>query len=60
MFDNKTIFISGGTGSFGYRFIENVINNYKPKKIIVYSRDEYKQYKMQQEFPQRVFLYEIF
>ena len=51
MFDNKTIFISGGTGSFGYRFIENVINNYKPKKIIVYSRDEYKQYKMQQKFP---------
>ena len=53
MFDNKTIFISGGTGSFGNRFIEKVTNNYKPKKIIVYSRDEYKQYKMQQKFPSK-------
>lgn len=53
MFDNKTIFISGGTGSFGNRFIEKVTKNYKPKKIIVYSRDEYKQYKMQQKFPSK-------
>ncbi len=53
MFDNKTIFISGGTGSFGNRFIEKVTNDYKPKKIIVYSRDEYKQYKMQQKFPSK-------
>lgn len=51
MFDNKTILISGGTGSFGNRFVEKVTENYKPKKIIVYSRDEYKQYKMQQKFP---------
>lgn len=50
MFNNKTIFISGGTGSFGNKFIEKVISNFKPKKIIVYSRDEYKQYKMQQKF----------
>ncbi len=53
MFDNKTIFISGGTGSFGNRFIEKVTDDYKPKKIIVYSRDEYKQYKMQQKFPSK-------
>ena len=53
MFDNKTILISGGTGSFGNRFIEKVTKNYKPKKIIVYSRDEYKQYKMQQKFPSK-------
>ena len=41
MFNNKTIFVSGGTGSFGNKFIEVITKNYKPKKIIVYSRDEY-------------------
>jgi UDP-N-acetylglucosamine 4,6-dehydratase/5-epimerase len=50
MFNNKVIFISGGTGSFGNKFIERVVSDFKPKKIIVYSRDEYKQYKMQQKF----------
>ena len=53
MFNNKVIFISGGTGSFGNRFIEKVIKNYKPKKIIVYSRDEYKQYQMKQNFTEK-------
>lgn len=51
MFNNQTIFISGGTGSFGNHFIKKLIKNYKPKKIIIYSRDEYKQFLMQEQFP---------
>ena len=46
MFDNKTILVTGGTGSFGKMFIKTVLSNYKPKKIIVYSRDELKQFEM--------------
>ena len=49
--DNKTILVTGGTGSFGKKFIEIVLNNYKPKKLIVYSRDELKQFEMQQIWP---------
>ena len=47
MFNNKTILVTGGTGSFGKNFIIKVLNSYKPKKIIIYSRDELKQYEMQ-------------
>jgi len=47
MLNNKTILVTGGTGSFGKKFIETVLNQYDPKKIIVYSRDELKQYEMQ-------------
>jgi UDP-N-acetylglucosamine 4,6-dehydratase len=50
MFDNKTIIITGGTGSFGHRFVSSVLENFKPKKLIIYSRDELKQYEMQQKF----------
>ena len=50
MFDNKSVLITGGTGSFGKRFIEHVLKNYKPKKLIVYSRDELKQFEMQQVY----------
>ena len=50
MLTNKTILVTGGTGSFGNAFIEYVLNCYKPKKVIVYSRDEFKQYKMKQKF----------
>lgn len=42
--------MTGGTGSFGKKFIQTVLENYKPKKLIVYSRDELKQFEMQQEF----------
>ena len=49
--NNKTILITGGTGSFGQHFIRTVIKRYQPKKLIVYSRDELKQYEMNQEFP---------
>ena len=51
MFNNQTLFVSGGTGSFGNRFIDIVLKKYKPKKIVIYSRDEYKQFLMQERFP---------
>ncbi|MGS2720406.1 UDP-N-acetylglucosamine 4,6-dehydratase (inverting) [Paraglaciecola aestuariivivens] len=50
MFDNKTILITGGTGSFGKRFSAYLLKHYSPKKVIVYSRDELKQFEMQQQF----------
>tara|TARA_B100001559_G_scaffold315042_1_gene316316 strand:+ start:91 stop:1107 length:1017 start_codon:yes stop_codon:yes gene_type:complete len=50
MFNNKVIFVTGGTGSFGKKFVETVSKLYKPKKLIIYSRDEYKQFQMQKKF----------
>lgn len=50
MFDNKTILITGGTGSFGKKFIYMLLKKYKPNKVVVYSRDELKQFEMQQVF----------
>lgn len=50
MLNNKTILITGGTGSFGHHFVEYVLKHYEPKKIIIYSRDEYKQFVMDNEF----------
>lgn len=50
--DNKTILITGGTGSFGKEFCRIVFREYSPKKLIVFSRDELKQYEMAQEFTQ--------
>lgn len=49
MFNKKTILVTGGTGSFGTSFVENVLKKYKPKKLIVFSRDEYKQFLMQEK-----------
>jgi len=46
MLNNKSILITGGTGSFGNHFTEHVLQHYKPKKIIIYSRDEFKQFNM--------------
>ncbi len=52
MFKNKSILITGGTGSFGKKFIEKILYNYKGfKKIIIFSRDELKQYEMAKNFP---------
>jgi len=48
--DGQTILITGGTGSFGKRFVKTVLAEYKPKKLIIFSRDELKQYEMAQEF----------
>ncbi|MBO4912345.1 MAG: UDP-N-acetylglucosamine 4,6-dehydratase (inverting) [Butyrivibrio sp.] len=49
MLDNKTILVTGGTGSFGHCFTQYLLENYNPKKIIIYSRDEYKQFTMANE-----------
>ncbi len=50
MLNGKTILITGGTGSFGKAFTKYVLTHYEPKKIIIYSRDEFKQFIMQGEF----------
>ena len=47
LLDNKSILITGGTGSFGKAFTKYVLDNYNPKKIIIYSRDEFKNFIMQ-------------
>ncbi len=51
MLNNKTILVTGGTGSFGKEFIKLVFEKYKPKKVIVFSRDELKQFEMQEDYP---------
>jgi UDP-N-acetylglucosamine 4,6-dehydratase/5-epimerase len=48
VFNSKVILITGGTGSFGKRFVEHITTHYQPKKVIIYSRDELKQFEMQQ------------
>lgn len=50
MFNNKSILITGGTGSFGRKYVQTLLARYKPKRLIIYSRDELKQYEMQQIF----------
>ena len=50
MFDNKSILITGGTGSFGKKYVQTLLKDHTPKKIIIYSRDELKQFEMQQDF----------
>lgn len=49
MIDGKSVLVTGGTGSFGKRFIQRLLRDYKPSKVIVFSRDELKQYEMSQE-----------
>ena len=50
MLNNKSILITGGTGTFGKAFTKYVLDRYEPKKIVIYSRDEFKQFIMQNEF----------
>lgn len=50
MLNDKAILVTGGTGSFGKAFTRYVLENYNPRKIIIYSRDEFKQFIMQDEF----------
>lgn len=64
MLNGETILITGGTGSFGQAFTKKVLTEYEPRKVIVYSRDEYKQYMMRKKFakyeePLRFFLGDI-
>ena len=49
MFNGKSLLITGGTGSFGKRFVKTILSRYQPQKVIVYSRDELKQYEMAQD-----------
>lgn len=49
MLNGKSIFISGATGSFGRQFVKTVIKRYQPRRLVVFSRDELKQYEMQRE-----------
>ena len=51
MLDDKNILITGGTGSFGKKATEIILNRYKPKRLIIFSRDELKQFEMAQQFP---------
>ncbi|MES2664170.1 MAG: UDP-N-acetylglucosamine 4,6-dehydratase (inverting) [Pseudomonadota bacterium] len=50
MFDQKSILITGGTGSFGQEFVSRLLSQYKPKRIVIYSRDELKQWEMSERF----------
>lgn len=59
MFDNKNILITGGTGSFGKKYTEIILSKYKPNKIIIFSRDELKQYEMAQSFTEKCMRYFI-
>ncbi len=52
MLSGKSILITGGTGSFGKKFTERIFAEYKPKRVIIYSRDEYKQYLMRKQYAQ--------
>ncbi len=54
MLNGKTILVTGGTGSFGRKFLEIVFQKYNPKKVIIYSRDEYKQSVMKMEYANKI------
>jgi len=59
MFNDATILLTGGTGSFGNKYTKTLLDRYNPKKIIIYSRDELKQFEMQQIFNQKCMRYFI-
>jgi len=59
MFNNKNILITGGTGSFGKKYTDIILKDYKPNKIIIYSRDELKQYEMSQKYNDKCMRYFI-
>ena len=52
MFNDKSILVTGGTGSFGKQYVKTILQRYQARKLIIYSRDELKQFEMQQDFPQ--------
>lgn len=59
MFNNKSILITGGTGSFGKKYVETLLARYSPARLVIYSRDELKQFEMQQDFNQPCMRYFI-
>ena len=54
---NRVVLVTGGTGSFGYKFTELVLKKYRPKKLIIFSRDEFKQHEMAEIFPEVGMIY---
>lgn len=59
MFNDKSILITGGTGSFGKKYVETLLARFNPRRIVVFSRDELKQFEMQQTFNSPVMRYFI-
>lgn len=59
MFNGKSILITGGTGSFGRQYVKTLLTRFEPRRIVVYSRDELKQFEMQQVFNSPVMRYFI-
>lgn len=59
MFNDKSILITGGTGSFGRQYVKTLLTRYRPRRLVVYSRDELKQFEMEQEFHQECMRYFI-
>ena len=62
MFDGQSILITGGTGSFGKAFVRTMLARHRPKRLVIYSRDELKQFEMQQELnaePMRYFIGDV-
>ena len=55
--NNKSILITGGTGSFGQQYVKTIFSRYKPKRVVVFSRDELKQFEMQQQYDDPVMRY---
>ena len=53
MLNNKSILITGGTGTFGKAFVDMIFKQYAPRRIVIYSRDEYKQFLMKHECEQK-------
>jgi UDP-N-acetylglucosamine 4,6-dehydratase len=59
VFNDKSILITGGTGSFGRQYVKTLLTRYRPRRLVVYSRDELKQFEMEQEFHQECMRYFI-
>jgi len=59
MFNDKSILITGGTGSFGKKYVETILSRFKPSRVIIFSRDELKQYEMSQVYNSPVMRYFI-
>ncbi len=52
LLDEKSILVTGGTGSFGHKFVETVLRDHNPRRLVIFSRDELKQFEMAQKYPE--------
>lgn len=59
MFNDKSVLITGGTGSFGKQYVRTLLERYCPKRLVIFSRDELKQFEMEQEFHEECMRYFI-